>query len=110
GAQLVDGDDAGVLELAADLRLLHEALDHPDLALVRLQEHLDGDVAAQVGVAPLEHGPHAAPGDLAQELITADRLALPWRLFRAGLAHGGGCAVVRVAEVPVRHRWECGPQ
>ena len=35
---------------------------------MRLEQDLDGQVAAQVGVAALEDGPHAAAGDLAEEL------------------------------------------
>ena len=72
--QLVDRDDARVLELAADLRLLDEPADHLGVVAVLLPEDLDGEVAAEVGVAPLEDRPHAAPGDLADELV-ARRLA-----------------------------------
>ena len=38
----------------------------------RLEQHLDGQVAAEVGVAALEHGAHAAPGDLAEDLVAGD--------------------------------------
>ena len=66
--QLVDRDDAGVLELPADLRLLDEAADQVGPMAMLLEQDLDGQVAAEVGIAPLEHGPHRAAGDLAQEL------------------------------------------
>ena len=85
GAQLVDRHDAGVLELAADLGLLDEAADQFGLVLVALEQDLHGQVAAQVGVASLEHGPHAAAGDLAEELVpvAALRLARASRSRRA---------------------------
>ena len=65
-AQLVDRDDPRVLELAADLRLLDEPADHLGVVAVLLQQHLDGQVAAEVDVAALEDRPHAAAGDLAE--------------------------------------------
>jgi hypothetical protein len=43
-----------VLELAADLRLLDEPADHDGIVAEVVPEHLEGDVAAQVGVAALE--------------------------------------------------------
>jgi hypothetical protein len=58
-----------MLELAADLRFLHEAAQHLGLVLVAFQQDLDGQVAAQVRIAPSEHGSHPAPRDLAKELI-----------------------------------------
>ena len=72
GAQLVDRHDARVLELAADLRLLDEAADHLGTAAEVVAEDLDGNVAADVGVAALEHLAHAAAGDLAVDAV-ADR-------------------------------------
>ena len=58
-----------MLELAADLRLLDEPADHLGVVAVLLQEDLDGQVAAEVGVAALEDDAHAAAGDLAEELV-----------------------------------------
>ena len=72
GAQLVDRHDAGVLELAADLGLLDEAADHVGVVAEVVAQHLEGDVAAEVGVAALEDGAHAAAGDLAVDAV-ADR-------------------------------------
>ena len=68
-AELVDRDDSRVLELAADLRLLDEPADQLGVVAVLLEQDLDRQVAAQVGVTALEDGTHAAAGDLAQELI-----------------------------------------
>ena len=87
-AQLVDRDDPRVLELAADLRLLDEPADHLGVVAVLLQEDLDGQVAAEVDVAALEHDAHAAPGDLAEELV-APALA---RRGRASPRSAGGPA------------------
>ena len=58
-----------MLELAADLRLLDEPADQVGVVAVVLAEHLDGQLAAEVGVAALEHGPHAAAGDLAVDPV-----------------------------------------
>ncbi len=68
-AQLVDRDDARVLELAGDLGLLDEATDHLGAVAVLLQDDLDGHVAADIDVAALEHDAHAAAGDLAEKLV-----------------------------------------
>ena len=67
-AQLVNRDDARVLELAGDLRLLDEATDHLGAVAVLLEDDLDGHVAADIDVAALEHDAHASAGDLAEEL------------------------------------------
>ena len=72
GAQLVDRHDAGVLELAADLGLLDEPADHAGVVAEVVAQHLERDVAAEVGVAALEDGAHAAAGDLAIDAV-ADR-------------------------------------
>ena len=65
-AHLVDRDDAGVLQLAADPRLFEEAAHEVRVALVVLQQHLDRQLTAQGQVAAPQHGPHAAAADLAQ--------------------------------------------
>ena len=57
-----------MLELAADLRLLDEPADHVGLVAELLAQHLDRQVAAQVGIVPLEDHPHAAAADHAEEL------------------------------------------
>ena len=70
-SQLVDRDDPRVLELAADPGLLDEAPDQLGAVAVFLQQHLDGQVAAEVPVPSPEDRPHAAAGDLAEDLVTA---------------------------------------
>ena len=96
GAQLVDRHDPRVLELAADLGLLDEAADQLGLVAVCLEQDLDGQVAAEVGVAALEDRPHAAAGDLAQDLVA---VAL---LRRAGISSDGSWVMARpVSSAPV---------
>ncbi len=73
-SQLVDRRDPGVLELAADLGFLDEPAHHLGVVAVLLPDHLDGEVPAEVEVAPLEDRAHPAPGQLADELV-ARRLA-----------------------------------
>ena len=48
------------------------------------QDHLDGQVPAEVDVASLEHRPHPAPSDLAHELIAARVAGEVGHLRRAG--------------------------
>ena len=86
--QLVDRHDAGVLELAGDLGLLDEPADQLGVVAVLLQQDLDGQVAAEVDVAALEHGPHAAAGDLAEELEAGRAVGRVGHLGRGGLDHG----------------------
>ena len=70
-----------MLQLAADLRLFDEPAHDLGVALVRLQQHLDRQLAAQVDVAALEDRPHAAAGDLALKLVPAQAA-----LARAGIS------------------------
>ena len=73
-AQLVDGDQAGMLQLSADLRLLVEAPQDAGVTVMIVQQHLEGQVAAQHGVAAAQHGAHAASPDLAVNLEAAQPL------------------------------------
>ena len=52
--------DTGVLKLAADLCLFDEPADHLRLVAIPIAQHLDSEVAAQVGVIPLEYHSHPA--------------------------------------------------
>ena len=81
-----------MLELAGDLRLLDEPADQLGVVAVPLQQDLDGQVAAEVGVAPLEHGAHPAPGDLAEELEPPGAVGGPGHLGRGGPDEGAGPA------------------
>ena len=56
-ADLVDRDDAGVLQAGGDERLLHRAV------AVLAADDLDGDFALQVAVVGSTHGAHAAGGN-----------------------------------------------
>ena len=53
GAELVDRDHSGVLQLAGDLGLLDEPADQVGPLLMLLEQDLDGQVATEVAVAPL---------------------------------------------------------
>jgi hypothetical protein len=68
----MDRHDAGVLQLAADLRLLHEALDDGRVVLVLVQQHLDGQIAAQLRIAALEDQPYAAPAQHPCNFVARD--------------------------------------
>ena len=80
-ADVVDRHHARMLQLAADLGLFDEPPGDFGPIGVLLQQHLDGQVAAQVDVAAAQHGPHAAAGDLARQLVAVAGLALAtaWR-------------------------------
>ena len=91
GAELVDRHDAGMLQLAGDPGLLDEASDEAGVVAVLVEEDLDGDVAADVAVAALEDGAHAAAADLAEELEAGDGFG--GRGHLAGAGPGDGPAV-----------------
>ena len=69
-SQLVHGKNARMLKLASDLGLLDEAPDHRAIPGMTRVEHFHRDVAAQVGVAPLEDDTHAAASDLAEDMVS----------------------------------------
>ena len=54
---LVDGHDAGMLQLAADLRLFQETLHGAGIVVVVFQQDLDGEFTAQFGVAARKTAP-----------------------------------------------------
>ena len=76
-----------MLELAADLRLLDEALDHVVAVGVLRAQHLECDLAVQVLVAALVDHADPAAGDLTEDLVTAVVLA-PRRVLRGGAGRG----------------------
>jgi hypothetical protein len=65
-----------VLELATDLGLLDEPPEQIGLARVPFEQDLDGEVAAEIDVATAQDGSHAAPGDLAVELVLVGALGV----------------------------------
>ena len=77
-----------MLQLAADLGFLDEPADQVGLVAVRLEQDLDGQVAAEVGIAALEHRSHAAAGDLAEQLQPPRAIRRDGHLGRAGLDQG----------------------
>jgi hypothetical protein len=71
-ADLVAGDDAGVLELRGDLRLVQELLGRlPRRARQRQQLHRDA--SPEVAVERLDDASHAAPRDLAEQHVPIRR-------------------------------------
>src|SRR5262249_56754157 len=68
-SDLVDGRDAGVLELARDAGLGQEALSGWGVVPVVVGEQLDGHVPAQGDVAGAVDDAHAAAADLIQKLV-----------------------------------------
>ena len=72
-AQVVDRHDAGVLQLAADLRFFDEALLQFRTGHVFIPQHLEGEVAAQKRVMAAQHQTHASPTDLGVEAIADGR-------------------------------------
>ena len=69
--ELVDGHDAGVVELARDLGLLEEALPQAGRALRidRQGDDLHREVSPELLVDHLEHPPHATATDLPQDPV-----------------------------------------
>src|SRR4029453_9348520 len=70
-ADLVNGDDPGMLELPAHLGLLDEPLEDARIAAVLVLKHLQGDVAAELGVVAFQDHADPAVRDLAEDLILA---------------------------------------
>src|SRR4029450_6427507 len=73
--ELVDGRDAGVLELPGDLRLLHEAREVLGAARDVREDDLDRDPAAQAPVEREGDAAHAALADLALDQVLSLGLA-----------------------------------
>ena len=70
---VVDRDDVGVAERAGQPRLAQEALREGGVGLAKGAQLLQRDQAVEVGLAGEEHGGHAAPAELLEDLVAADR-------------------------------------
>ena len=92
GAQLIDRDHAGVLQLAGDLGLLDEPADQVGVLAMLLEQDLDGQVAAEVAVAPLDDDAHPAAGDLAEEVEPSQAVQSVGHPGRRGADHRPGVA------------------
>ena len=84
-AQLIDRDDPRMLQLAADLGFLNETADQTRIVAVLLEQDLDGQVPAEVGVATLQNRTHAAPGNLTQKLVALAPGNVGGNLVRGGM-------------------------
>ncbi len=83
-ADIVDWNHARVLELPANLGLFNEPAGDGRTVDVLLEEHLDGQVSAEVDVAASQHGPHAAARDFAVEPVTITGLVFQRNRIRRG--------------------------
>jgi hypothetical protein len=73
GAEIVHWRDAGVLELPGDAGLVGEAAGGAGVGGVLLLQYLNGYLAVQGGVGGAVNDPHAAAGDLGQQLVALPR-------------------------------------
>jgi hypothetical protein len=71
-ADLVDGDDVGVVERGDGLGLPAEALALLGGGQLAREDHLEGDDAVERHLARLVHHPHPAAGDLFEQLVVAE--------------------------------------
>ena len=72
---VVDRDDVGMAERRGGPRLLLEAAEPIGPGGDRRRQHLDGDVAAEPGVARAEHLAHASGADRRDDLVRAEARA-----------------------------------
>ena len=70
-AVVEDRDHVGVVQLRGGLRLALEPGEEADVAAVLAAQHLDGHVAAELGVAGAVDGGHAALADQLREVVAA---------------------------------------
>jgi hypothetical protein len=71
-ADLVDRHDPGVIEVGCRLGLGVEPLDVAVVGELTGDDHLEGDGAIEADLAGVEDHAHAAPGDLADDLVVAE--------------------------------------
>ena len=70
---VVDRDDVGVAQRARQPRLAQEALGEGGIGLAKGAQLLQRDQPVEVGLARQEHGRHAAPAQLLEDLVAPDR-------------------------------------
>jgi hypothetical protein len=87
-----------VLQLTADLGLLHEAALPLGVVVAVALQHLDGQLAVQLRVAGAQHRAHAAVADLLAELVAPG----------GGGQRRGGRGVVALRRGPVARRRHVG--
>jgi hypothetical protein len=94
GADVVNGQDVGMVEARGGARLLLEALQPVGVAGERRRQHLDGDVAAQAGVASTINLAHSACANPLEHLEVADLGADHEDLSRSGFGETSPSAPV----------------
>jgi hypothetical protein len=94
-----------MLKLPPDLCFLDEPSHQLGLVMVAFEQHLDGQIAPQVRVAPLEHRPHPSPSDLAEKFVAIASFCGRMHLIRRRLDHGDpGIVSRRVGQQNPRQR------
>ena len=78
-ADLVDRHDAGMVEVGGGLGLGVEPLDVGVVGELAGEDHLEGHGAVQADLPRLVDDPHAAAGDLAEQLVVAEAPGMPGR-------------------------------
>jgi hypothetical protein len=71
-ADLINGHDIGMVQLDGGLHLSAEALQLGGRGPLPGEDHLQGHQPIEPHVSGLENHPHAAPGDLLQQLVIAE--------------------------------------
>ena len=90
-ADLVDGDDVGVIEVGNRLGLVAEPEEVVARGEPAGQDHLQGDRAIEAPLARLEDDTHASTAELRDQFIVAERADLGAR--RGGVAMPRGKVV-----------------
>ena len=57
-----------MLELPSDLSFLDETSNHIGLVAMRFKQDFHRQIATEIGIAALQHGPHPTPSNLTEEL------------------------------------------
>ena len=88
-ANLVDRHDAGMVEVGGRLGLAVEPLDVGLIGELAGEDHLECDGPVEADLPGLEDDPHAAAGDLADDLVVAEVADAGGRVIR-GVDRGDG--------------------
>ncbi len=83
-AEIVNGNDVPVRQLAGGSRLAEEPFAQLGVLIDRRGNHLDGDDPVEQRVAGAIHDPHATLAQFFDDLIPADALHVEGRLRQPG--------------------------
>jgi hypothetical protein len=107
-ADVVDGDDVGVVEVARGRRLDVEALQGVGRPRQAAQDHLEGDLAVDAHLPGPVDDAHAAARDLAEQLVIAEALRRGPRAPGRAARRGQRRQLVAVGEEVVQLRRQVG--